>query len=141
MVEAWRVAQGLEPDSHWVGDVWGGLVPLAIMIRGWESTLTRLARHERLAPPAAVGRDAQGRVTVEVFPQSRTDQVLFMGYSGRVRLQPGTSVAEVASRPATPFEMGSSRPRASPCSLRPATSPSCRPLTPSRCCSGTAARS
>ncbi len=97
MVEAWRVAQGLEPDSFWVGDVWGGLVPLAIMIRGWESTLTRLARHERLVPPAAIHRDPEGRVTVDVFPQSRTDQLLFLGYSGRVRLQPGTSVAEVES--------------------------------------------
>ncbi len=97
MVEAWRVAQGLEPDSFWVGDVWGGLVPLAIMIRGWESTLTRLARHERLVPPAAISRDPQGRVTVDVFPLSRTDQLLLLGYSGRVRLQPGTSVAEVES--------------------------------------------
>ena len=97
MVEAWRVAQGLEPDSFWVGDVWGGLVPLAIMIRGWESTLTRLARHERLVPPAAISRDPEGRVTVDVFPQSRTDQLLLLGYSGRVRLQPGTSVAEVES--------------------------------------------
>ena len=26
MVEDWRVAQGLEPDSHWMGDVWAGLV-------------------------------------------------------------------------------------------------------------------
>ena len=31
----------------------GGPVPLAIMSRGWESTPTRLARHERLVPPAA----------------------------------------------------------------------------------------
>ena len=97
MVEAWRIAQGMEPDSHWVGDVWGGLAPLAIMIRGWESTLTRLARHERLVPPDAVGHDAQGRITVEVFPQSRTDRMLYMGFSGRVRLQPGTNIADVAA--------------------------------------------
>jgi hypothetical protein len=25
MVEAWREAQGLEPDSHWMGDLWGAL--------------------------------------------------------------------------------------------------------------------
>jgi acyl-CoA reductase-like NAD-dependent aldehyde dehydrogenase len=97
MVEAWRIAQGMEPDSHWVGDVWGGLAPFAIMIRGWESTLTRLARHERLVPPDAVGHDTQGRITVDVFPQSRTDRMLYMGYSGRVRLQPGTNIAEVAA--------------------------------------------
>jgi Aldehyde dehydrogenase family len=97
MAEAWRLAQGLEPDSHWVGDVWGGLAPFAIMIRGWESTLTRLARHERLVPPAAVGHDTQGRITVEVFPQSPTDRLLYLGFSGRVRLQPGTSSADVAA--------------------------------------------
>ena len=97
MVEAWRIAQGMDPDSHWVGDVWGGLAPFAIMIRGWESTLTRLARHERLVPPAAVGQDTQGRITVDVFPQSRTDRILYMGFSGQVRLQPGTSIADVAA--------------------------------------------
>ena len=97
MVESWRVAQGLEPDSHWVGDVWGGLVLLPILIRGWESTLTRLARHERLVPPGAVHHDAHGQITVEVFPQSRTDRLLYQGYSGRVRLQSGTTAAEVAA--------------------------------------------
>jgi acyl-CoA reductase-like NAD-dependent aldehyde dehydrogenase len=97
MVEAWRVAQGMEPDSHWVGDVWGGLLPLPILIRGWESTLTRLVRHERVVPPTAVHQDARGRITVDVFPASWTDRLLMPGYSGRVRLQPGTTVAEVTA--------------------------------------------
>ena len=96
MVEDWRVAQGLDPDSFWIGDVWVGLVGLPILIRGWEATLSRLARRERLVPPGAVHEDARGRVTVDVFPPSRTDRLLFLGYSGRVRLQQGTSVAEVA---------------------------------------------
>jgi hypothetical protein len=97
MVEDWCVAQGLEPNSFWIGDVWAGLVPLALLIRGWEATLSRLARHERLVPPGAVRQDAQGRMTVDVFPPSRTDRLLFMGYSGVVRLQPGTTVAEVGA--------------------------------------------
>ena len=97
MVEAWRQAQGLEPDSFWMGDVWFGESGLPILIRGWESTLTRLARRERLVPPGAVRQDAKGRITVEAFPRSRTDRLLFMGYSGQVRLQPGTPAAEVAA--------------------------------------------
>ena len=97
MVEAWRQAQGLDPDSFWMGDVWFGECGLPVLIRGWESTLTRLARGERLVPPGDVRHDAQGRVTVEAFPQSRTDRLLFGGYTGRVRLQPGTTAAEVAA--------------------------------------------
>jgi acyl-CoA reductase-like NAD-dependent aldehyde dehydrogenase len=97
MVESWRVAQGLEPDSHWIGDVWTGVLPLPIMIRGWESTLTRLARRERLVPPGAVGHDPQGRITVAVFPHERVDRLLYQGFTGQVRLQPGTTVAEVAA--------------------------------------------
>ena len=97
MVEAWRQAQGLEPDSHWVGDVWAGIVQVPNLIRGWEATLMALARGEPLVAPKAVGRDALGRVTVDVFPASRTDQLLFMGYRGRVRLASGTTAAEVAT--------------------------------------------
>ena len=77
--------------------MWLGEAGLPILIRGWESTLTRLARRERLVPPGAVRQDAQGRITVEAFPQSRTDRLLFGGYSGQVRLQPGISAAEVAA--------------------------------------------
>ena len=97
MVEAWRQAQGLESDSFWMGDVWLGESGLPILIRGWESTLTRLARHERLVPPGSIRHDAQGRITVEAFPASRTDRLLFKGYSGRVRLDPGTTSPEVAA--------------------------------------------
>jgi acyl-CoA reductase-like NAD-dependent aldehyde dehydrogenase len=97
MVEAWRQAQGLDPDSFWMGDVWLGEAGLPILIRGWEATLTRLARHERLVPPKAVGQDGQGRITVGVLPRSGTDRLLLMGYSGRVRLQPGTTAVEVAA--------------------------------------------
>jgi acyl-CoA reductase-like NAD-dependent aldehyde dehydrogenase len=74
-----------------------GLIPLGTLIRGWESTLTRLARGEPLMPPQALHGDTQGRVTADVFPSSRADRILFMGYSGRVRLQPGTSAADVAA--------------------------------------------
>ncbi len=88
---------GLEPNSFWMGDVWFGESGLPILIRGWESTLTRLARRERLVPPGAVRQDAKGRITVEAFPQSRTDRLLSMGYSGHVRLQPGISAADVAA--------------------------------------------
>jgi acyl-CoA reductase-like NAD-dependent aldehyde dehydrogenase len=96
MVEDWRRAQGLEPGSFWIGDVWVGLVGLPILIRGWEATLSRLARHERLVPPGAIHEDARGQVTVDAFPPSRTDRLLFPGYSGQVRLQQGTTVADVA---------------------------------------------
>jgi acyl-CoA reductase-like NAD-dependent aldehyde dehydrogenase len=97
MVEAWRLAQGLESDSFWIGDVWAGESGVPILVRGWESTLTRLARGDRLVAPKAVGRDALGQVTVDVFPASRADQLLYGGYSGRVRLEPGTTAAEVAT--------------------------------------------
>lgn len=97
MVDAWREAQGLDPDSHWVGDVWGGVVPLAILIRGWESTLTRVARREWLVPPGAVRIGTQGQVTVDAFPQSRTDRLLYRGYSGRVRLQAGTTAEDLST--------------------------------------------
>jgi acyl-CoA reductase-like NAD-dependent aldehyde dehydrogenase len=97
MVEAWRDAQALEPDSHWMGDLWGGFLPLAGLIRGWESTLTRLDRQEPLVRTSALGPDRAGRVAVEAFPQSRTDQLLYLGYSGQVRLQPGTTAAQVAT--------------------------------------------
>ena len=53
---------------------------LPVLIRGWEATLTRLARRERLVPPGVVRQDAQGRITVEAFPASRTDRLLFGGY-------------------------------------------------------------
>ena len=139
MVEDWRVAQGLEPDSHWMGDVWAGLVPLAMMIRGRESTLIRLARRERLVAPHDVSHDAQGQVTVDAFPALRTDRLLFPGYSGRVRLQPGTSVAELAAV-ADAYRAGSSRTPASPSCSRAATTPTYRDRMPSRCCSGMAAR-
>jgi hypothetical protein len=95
MVEDWRIAQGMKPESFWLGDVWAGFVPLPNLIRGWEATLTRLARGERLVAPKAVGHDPHGQVTVDAFPPSRTDQLLFMGYSGRVRLAPGTSIDQV----------------------------------------------
>ena len=59
MVDAWRVVQGLDPDSFWMGDVWLGESGLPILIRGWEATLNRLARRERLVPPGVLGHDAQ----------------------------------------------------------------------------------
>ena len=79
MVDAWRQAQGLEPGSFWMGDVWLGESGLPILIRGWESTLTRLARHERLVPPGAVQQDAQGRITVEAFPTVTHRSATFQG--------------------------------------------------------------
>ena len=97
MVEAWREAQDLDPGSFWAGDLWFGEAGLPALIRGWESTLTRLAHGDRLVPPDAVRDKAQGHVTVDVWPQSRADRLLFMGYSGKVRLQPATTAADVAT--------------------------------------------
>jgi acyl-CoA reductase-like NAD-dependent aldehyde dehydrogenase len=97
MVESWRVAQGLDPDSFWMGDVWLGESGWPVLIRGWEATLNRLARRERLVPSDALGHDPQGRITVDAFPWSRSDRMLMMGYSGRVHLEPGTTAADVAA--------------------------------------------
>ena len=133
-----RRARGLETDSWWARDLWGGLSPLANHMGALEEVLGRVAVGRDPLPVRAVHTCANGQVVVDVVPATRADHLMFAGWGlhGQVWMQPGITRRRSALARHGPTAVEASTPPALPWCWVPATSRSCRRRTCCTCCSG-----
>jgi acyl-CoA reductase-like NAD-dependent aldehyde dehydrogenase len=89
IVEAACAAKGLSNDGPAAGEEWAtGPLPVVRQLRLVIESLQSIQR-SGTTPIGRVGRTADGRLAVQVFPGSRLDGVLFKGITVDVHLQPG----------------------------------------------------
>jgi acyl-CoA reductase-like NAD-dependent aldehyde dehydrogenase len=90
-VEAACAAKGIPADSPVAGEEWGtGPWPVVRQLRLVIDALQSIQR-TGTTPIGRVGHNADGRLTVRVFPGNRIDGVLFSGITVDVHLQPGVT--------------------------------------------------
>jgi acyl-CoA reductase-like NAD-dependent aldehyde dehydrogenase len=90
-VEAACETKGTPVDSPQAGEEWlSGPYIAARILRQLARSLAMLARNGN-TPVGRSGETADGRLTVRVFPASRTDALLFLGVTGEVHLAEGVS--------------------------------------------------
>ncbi|MCA9049313.1 MAG: aldehyde dehydrogenase family protein, partial [Planctomycetaceae bacterium] len=90
-------AKGLGPDSPFLAeDILTGPAVVARQLRLTIQTLTSLQQRGSVLLPGSVSRDADGRVTVPVFPTTgHFDTLTFMGLRGTVRMLPHVTPEDV----------------------------------------------
>jgi len=91
MVETACAAKGIPADSPVAGEEWAtGPWPVVRQLRLVIESLLAIQR-TGTTPIGRLGRNADGRLTVRVFPTNRIDGVLFSGITVDVHLQPGVT--------------------------------------------------
>jgi acyl-CoA reductase-like NAD-dependent aldehyde dehydrogenase len=105
MVAAGCAAQGVRPDGPWAGELCFALLPLVNQLRALEEVLGRVAAGREPIPAHAVQVRPNGQVTVDVFPATRTNQLLYgaWNYRGRVWMQPGVGAEQARSEAARAY--------------------------------------
>jgi aldehyde dehydrogenase (NAD(P)+) len=94
-VEAACAAKGLRADSPAAGEEWAaGPWPVVRQLRLVMESLRSIQRTGTTAI-GPLGRNADGRLTVRVFPTNRIDGVLFAGITVDVHLLPGVTEQEL----------------------------------------------
>ena len=89
LVEAACAAKGIASDSPVAGEEWAtGPWPVVRQLRLVIESLQSIQR-TGTTPIGRLGRNADGRLTVRVFPGNRMDGVLFSGITADVHLLPG----------------------------------------------------
>jgi Aldehyde dehydrogenase family len=99
-------AKGIDPDSALASEEW--FAGPTIVIRNLRLLIETMERLEAGRPPfdpALVRTRPDGRVTVDVFPASGLDKMLFAGFSAQVWLQPGAKATEVTERAAAHYRI------------------------------------
>lgn len=101
-VEAATRAKGLRIDAPHAAEEWfGGPVATLRNVRLLIQSMEDIAREGKPRLPAkSFSTSPDGRTLVQVFPSSAMDGALFMGFSVRVRMQPGMTEREVRERQA-----------------------------------------
>jgi hypothetical protein len=91
-VEASCAAKGIEPNTPLEGEEWG-TGPWCV-VRHLRLVIESLQAMERTGntPIGPLGRTADGRLTVGVFPGGRVDSILFSGVTAEVHLEAGWEV-------------------------------------------------
>ncbi len=102
-------AKGIEPSSPLASEEW--FAGPTIVIRNLRLLIETMRRLEGGRPPldpARIRTRADGRVTVEVFPASGLDKLLFQGFTAEVWIEPTVTAQQVIERAAllykTPVE-------------------------------------
>ena len=100
-VEAACAAKGISADSPVAGEEWA-TGPWAV-VRQLRLVIESLEAIERTGttPVGKLGRTADGRLTVGVFPGNRIDGVLFSGITAEVHLLPGVTEASLEANRAS----------------------------------------
>ncbi len=86
-------AKGLTMDAPTAGEEWtGGPYSVLSIIQDLRSTLVRLDNAESVLDGYRVRQLPSGQVTVDVFPRTSHDRLLFSGISAEVRMQPDVTL-------------------------------------------------
>ena len=96
IVSAACQAKGIAPGSPTEGEEWGAGMFVVRHLRLLRESLEALRRTGN-TPIGKVGRTADGRLTVGVFPSSAIDGMLFNGVRAEVHLQPGVTEEVLAT--------------------------------------------
>ncbi len=101
-VRAAHAAKGIAPGSPWEAEDWlGGPVIQARVVRLMRRTLTQIAATGKpTLPDGAVRTRPNGRLAVDVFPETPLDRVSLPGFRAEVWLQEGVSRDNVAAHQA-----------------------------------------
>ena len=99
-------AKGIDPSSPLASEEWFAGPTIVIRnLRLLIETMERLRDGRPPFDPAKVRARPDGRVTVDVFPASGLDKMLFAGFTAEVWLQPGTKAAEVSDKAAAHYRV------------------------------------
>ncbi|MGB9374397.1 MAG: aldehyde dehydrogenase family protein [Jiangellales bacterium] len=98
-------AHGVDRDGLWAGDQWFILAPFAFHLQALDEVLGRVSASQDPLSAGAVHTRPDGRVTVDVWPPTRLDQALFLGYGWRasVWMLPGTTGERVHAEAARAY--------------------------------------
>lgn len=99
-------AKGIDPSSALASEEW--FAGPTIVIRNLRLLIETMERLEAGRPPfdpALVRTRPDGRVTVDVFPASGLDKMLFAGFTAEVWMQPGVKAQEVTERAAAHYRV------------------------------------
>ena len=103
-VAAACAAKGIPADSPVAGEEWGtGPWPVVRQLRLVIESLQSIQR-TGTTPIGRVGHNAEGRLTVRVFPGNRIDGVLFSGITVDVHMQAGISQDNLDARRASFYQ-------------------------------------
>jgi aldehyde dehydrogenase (NAD(P)+) len=95
-------AKGLSMDAPIAGEEWtGGPYSVLSIIQDLRSTLVRLEGGVPVLDGYKVRELPTGQVTVDVFPRTSHDRLLFSGITGEVRMQPDVTVDNLEDTVAT----------------------------------------
>jgi aldehyde dehydrogenase (NAD(P)+) len=95
-------AKGVSMDAPIAGEEWtGGPYSVLSIIQDLRSTLVRLDNGESVLDGYKVRELPSGQVTVDVFPRTSHDRLLFSGISAEVRMQPDVTVDNLEDTVAT----------------------------------------
>jgi acyl-CoA reductase-like NAD-dependent aldehyde dehydrogenase len=93
-------AKGMRPATLGEAEEWLYLACVLRAVRRLRSSLGDLDRDGSVGLPGPLRRRANGQLTLRVFPTDHLDRVVYRGYVGHVRFQPGVDPVEVqAGRP------------------------------------------
>jgi acyl-CoA reductase-like NAD-dependent aldehyde dehydrogenase len=103
-------AKGIRRDSPLMGEEWGfGIFPVLRNLQLLRSTLSDIQTTGRPQPPS-VDVAPTGQVVVTVVPTDAYDQVLWPGFRGEVRLQPGVTLDQALARMGRIYRPGEDAP-------------------------------
>ncbi|HSJ71427.1 MAG TPA: aldehyde dehydrogenase family protein [Acidimicrobiia bacterium] len=95
-------AKGVSIDAPIAGEEWtGGPYSVLSIIQDLRSTLVRLDNGESVLDGYEVRELPSGQVTVDVFPRTSHDRLLFSGISAEVRMQPDVTLDNLDATVAT----------------------------------------
>jgi aldehyde dehydrogenase family protein len=98
-------AKGIDPNSELAAEEW--FAGPSIVIRNLRLLLETLERLEAGRPPldpAKIRTHTDGRVTVEAFPASAIDKLLFQGFTADIWMEKGVTAQKVVERAALHYK-------------------------------------
>ena len=97
IVDAYRQAHPVDPSGPWAIEPWTSVATMAAPMRALERVLRQVAAGQDPLPNRAIQHRPDGGLTVDVYPTTLDERLLFSDYQAQAWLQPGTTPTKVRS--------------------------------------------
>ena len=106
IVDSYRQAHPVDPSGPWGIEAWTSVATMAAPMRALERVLRQVAAGQDPIPERAIQRRPNGRLTVDVYPTTLDERLLFSDYQAQAWLQPGPTSAQVRGRASEVYRDG-----------------------------------